>query len=96
MYIVTPTKDKVTLPERGYFCKGDQGKNVSIIASFLAINFVGYEYKTKVAIEDMLGEYYENNLIAWVKQFQSNNGLETDGCIGKITLSKLEEYGLNK
>ena len=36
-----------------------------------------------------------NNLIAWIKQFQSSNNLEVDGNIGPKTLAKLEEYGLN-
>ena len=95
-YIITPSTMKITLPTKGYFSKGDEGIEVEIISSFLATNFIGYEYKTKVKIEDMLGKYYGKNLETWVKQFQENNKLETDGCIGKLTLAKLEEYGFNK
>lgn len=94
-YIISTTNKRVELPKRGYFTKGDSGEDISIIASFLAYNFLGYEYKTRVKIDDMLGEYFGNNLIAWVKQFQSNNNLEVDGNIGPKTLKKLEEYGLN-
>ena len=93
-YIVTTTTKKVTLPERGYFTKGDSGEDIMIIASFLTMNFIGYEVKTKVKIDDALGEYFGNNLIAWVKEFQRNNNLEVDGNIGPITLAKLKEYGL--
>lgn len=95
-YIITPSTMKITLPTKGYFSKGDEGKEIEIISSFLAINFMGYEYKTKVKIEDMLGQYFGKNLEVWVKQFQRNNNLQVDGCIGSITLNKLKEYGLNE
>ena len=95
-YIINPSSKKVTLPTKGYFSKGDSGEDIEIISSFLATNFMGYEFKTKVKIEDMLGEYFEKNLEAWVKQFQVNNNLEVDGCIGNLTLNKLKEYGLNE
>lgn len=94
-YKIYYTNKKITLPKRGYFTKGDNGEEISIISTFLAGNFMGYEYKTKIKIDDMLGDYYGNNLIVWVKQFQSNNNLEVDGNIGPKTLKKLEEYGLN-
>lgn len=93
-YIVTTTIDNVKLPNRGYFKKGDSGKDIEIIASFLTMNFIGYEFKTGVKIDDVLGNYFGKNLEAWVKQFQRNNNLEDDGCIGIITLGKLKEYGL--
>ena len=94
-YIIYPSKEKITLPKRGYFTKGDSSNSIAIISSFLAANFMGYESKTGVKIENMLGEKFGNNLIAWVKLFQKNNGLEQDGNIGPITLNKLREYGLN-
>lgn len=93
-YIIYPSKESVVLPKRGYFTKGDSGTSILIISSFLAANFMGYEYKTKVKIDDMLGDYFGNNLVAWVKLFQKNNGLEHDGNIGSITLNKMKEYGL--
>ena len=94
-YIITPTTEKITLPKKGYFIKGDSGTAIEIISSFLAVNFLAYEYKTKIKVEDMLGDYFGDNLTAWVKEFQRNNGLEVDGGIGQITLAKLREYGLN-
>ncbi len=93
-YIIYPTKEAIKFPKRGYFTKGDSGVSIEIISSFLATNFMGYEYKTKVKIENMLGDYFGNNLLVWIKEFQRNNNLEIDGNIGPITLNKMKEYGL--
>lgn len=93
-YIITTSNKKVSLPERGYFTKGDHGEDIMIISSFITMNFIGYEYKTKCKIDDVLGEWFGNNLEAWIKEFQRNNNLEVDGNIGPITLNKLKEYGL--
>lgn len=93
-YIIYPTKESVVLPSRGYFTKGDKGSSIAIISSFLAANFMCYEAKTGVKIDEMLGEYLGNNLIVWIKLFQKNNDLEVDGNIGPKTLNKLKEYGL--
>lgn len=93
-YIITITNKKIYLPKRGYFKKGDSGIEISIISSFLAINFMGYEDKLNVKIDDMLGDYFGNNLEIWIKEFQRSNNLKVDGCIGAITLQKLREYGL--
>ena len=94
-YIIKPTQRKIVLPKRGYFTKGDSGEEISIISSFLAFNFLGYENKTKVNIDNMLGDYFGNNLLVWIKEFQRQNGLEQDGNIGPKTLEKLREYGLD-
>lgn len=94
-YIISPSTIKVELPKKGYFSKGDEGIEIEIISSFLAMNFLGFEYKTKVKVNDMLGMYFGKNLEIWVKEFQKNNNLEQDGNIGKLTLNKLKEYGLN-
>ena len=94
-YIITPTKEKITLPKRGYFIKGDSGTSIAIISSFLATNFMGYESKLGVSIDLMLGDYFGDNLTAWVKEFQRQNDLDPDGGIGQITLSKLREYGMD-
>lgn len=93
-YIIYPTNEKIELPKRGYFTKGDKGNSIMIISSFLASNFMGYETKTNIKIESILGNYYGNNLITWVKLFQRNNKLVDDGNIGPITLNKMKEYGL--
>ena len=94
-YIVYPTKEHVVFPEKGYFQKGDKGTSILLISTFLAFNFVGYEVKTGVAIDDMLGDYFGPNLEKWVKEFQRANGLTVDGGIGPITYNKLKEYGFN-
>ena len=44
---------------------------------------------------DMLGDYFGDNLTAWIKEFQRLNDLTADGGIGKITLAKLREYGMD-
>ena len=93
-YIIYPTNEKIKLPSKNYFTKGDKGTSILIISSFLAANFMGYESKTGAKIEDMLGDYFGSNLEKWVKQFQSNNNLTPDGNIGPITLNKMKEYGL--
>lgn len=92
-YIITPTKDKIYLPTRGYFKKGDSGKEIEIISSFLAINFIGIESKINVKIEDMLGAYFGTNLEKWIREFQKIMNLKVDGCIGSVTLNKMKEYG---
>ena len=94
-YRIIPTTKKITLPEKGYYIKGDKGEDIEIISSFLACNFMGYEAKTGVKIDSMLGDYFGDNLTAWIKYFQSQNGLSVDGGIGKITLAKLREYGMD-
>ena len=94
-YRIIPTNKKITLPDKGYYIKGDYGEDIEVISSFLACNFLGYESKLGVKINDMLGDYFGNNLTAWVKEFQRQNGLEADGGIGKITLAKLREYGMD-
>lgn len=94
-YLITVETNKVELPQRGYFTKGDSGDNIAVIASFLALNFIGYESLTGVKIEDMLGYYFGNNLEAWIKEFQKQNNLESDGNIGPKTLAKLREAGLS-
>ena len=70
------------LPPRGYFKKGDSGKNVEKICDFLS-NFVK-------------GDYFGDYAVACTKVFQKQNGLEQDGNIGPITLAKMEEKGFKK
>lgn len=94
-YIIKPTNSKIVLPSRNYFKIGDSGESIEIISSFLACNFMGYERKINVKIDDMLGDYFGKNLESWIKFFQESNNLSPDGCIGPITLAKLREYGLD-
>ena len=94
-YIIYPTNKKIELPKRGYYTKGDKGIDISIISSFLAFNFLGYEKKLNINVDNMLGDYYGNNLICWIRKFQEDNNLIADGNIGPKTLQKLREYGLD-
>ena len=94
-YIIYPSKKKITLPSKGYYIKGDSGEDIEIISSFLACNFMGFESKLGVKIDDMLGDYFGDNLTKWIKEFQRCTGLTDDGGIGKITLAKLREYGMD-
>lgn len=92
-YKINPSNKKVALPKKGYYKMGDSGEDINIIASFLVFNFLGYENKLKIKIEDVLGDYFGKNLTAWVKEFQTQNKLEVDGCIGIKTLNKMREFG---
>lgn len=94
-YIIIPTKNKIYLPQRGYFKKGDSGIEIEIISSFLAINFMGIEDKIGIKIESMLGDTFGVNLEKWVKEFQRMMNLKIDGCIGSVTLNKMKEYGFS-
>ena len=70
------------LPTRGYFTKGDSGKNVEKIDEWFA---------SKVK-----GDFYGDYSVAIVKEFQRQNGLEADGNIGKKTLAKMIEQGFEE
>ena len=70
------------LPDRGWFTKGDSGENVEKICNWYA--------------DKVKGNYYGDYLEACVKVFQKQNGLEEDGNIGPITLSKMEEQGFKE
>ena len=71
--------DSSFLPARGYFKKGDSGKNVEKICAFLS--------------EFVKGDYFGDYAVACTKVFQKQNGLESDGNIGPLTLAKMEEKG---
>ena len=93
------TKADDFLPARGYFKKGDSGKEIHKICKFFAKNFYSYLGNSKTTAKIKLlgilgnGDYFGNNLYNWVKEFQKRTGLEADGNIGPLTLAKLEEYG---
>ena len=70
------------LPARGYFKKGDSGKNVEKICSW-------FEDKVK-------GNYFGDYLEACVKVYQKQNGLEQDGNIGPITLASMKKNGFKE
>ncbi len=69
-------------PPRGYFTKGDSGENVRKIDDFF--------------VNKVKGDYFGDYSVAIVKEFQRQNGLEVDGCIGKVTLAKMVEQGFKE
>ena len=70
------------LPSRGYFTKGDSGKNVEKIDDFFA--------------NKVKGDYFGDYTIAIVKEFQKQHNLEQDGNIGPKTLAKMIEQGFKE
>ena len=76
---ITYENNNSFLPARGYFKKGDSGKNVEKICSFFA-NLVK-------------GDYFGDYAVSCTKVFQKKNGLEPDGNIGPLTLKKMKEKG---
>lgn len=90
---IKPTTDKISLPKRGYFTKGDKGKDVGKIDQWL------YEmYGNK----KVLGDLYGSNTVKYVKEFQkwakkqgtyTGKGATIDGNIGSMTLSAMRKAG---
>lgn len=87
------------LGTRGYLKYGDKGNNINKICLFFANNFYGYFGNTKESARIKLvgknndGDFFGNYLKSWVIEFQKRTGLETDGCIGPLTLKTLTKYG---
>ena len=83
---IKPSKDDF-LPKRGYFRFGDISPKVDLIARFMLRMFPAYTSKKA------LGNFYGRHIKSSIKEFQKRTGLEPDGCIGKITLAKLKDFG---
>lgn len=86
-----PTKPSTDnfLGARGYIKLGDRGSNVEKIANFMYKTFPAYTSKAA------LGNYYGPNIQKSIKEFQTRTGLESDGCVGPLTLAMLKKYGFN-
>lgn len=78
------------LPARGYFKKGDSGKKIANISSFMRRVFPAYT--SKKATGDIFGPYLESA----IKTFQKAVKLEPDGYIGPLTLAELKKYGFTE
>lgn len=87
---IVPAKNNDFFPAKGYFCQGDTHVNVGKIASFMRRVFPSYTPQAA------LGTYYGPNIKKSITEFQRRTGLEADGCVGPITLAKLEEYGFSR
>lgn len=81
---------KSFLHERGYYRFGDCDENIGKIAEFMYKTFPKYTKK------EALGNYFGKNLKASITEFQKRTKLSPDGCIGKITLAKLKEFGFQE
>lgn len=77
-------------PAKGYFAFGDTHANIGKIADFMYRVFPAYTDKKA------LGNYYGPYIQASIKEFQRRTNLETDGCVGPITLAELEKYGFKR
>lgn len=88
-----PVKKSSFLPARGYFKKGDTGKNVEKINDFFYRVFPSYAKTLKRNKEDVKGSLFGENSVAWTKEFQKRTGLEQDGNIGPLTLAEMKKYG---
>lgn len=75
-------KEKSFLGEKGHLVEGDKGENVEKICEFMA--------------NKVKGDYFGPYLKAVITEFQKQKGIEADGNIGPITLSKLKEDGFQE
>lgn len=93
---IEPVEDDNFFPSKGYFKKGDSGKNIERINDFYYNVFPSYEKTLKRDKEDVKGGYFGENTEAWTKEFQRRTRLEQDGCIGPITLAMMKKYGFKE
>lgn len=91
-----PVKKNSFLPARGYFKKGDTGKNVEKINDFFYRVFPSYAKTLKRNKENVKGSLFGENSVAWTKEFQKRTGLEQDGNIGPLTLAEMKKYGFKE
>lgn len=81
------TTDKTFFTKKGYYSQGDVHTNIGKVAKFMYNTFPAYTPKAA------LGNYYGPNIKKAIKEFQKRTGLETDGCLGPLTLAELIKYG---
>lgn len=84
---ITNTSSSSFLPARGYIKLGDKSENISKLATFMRKTFPSYTPASA------LGPVYGKNLCNAIKEFQRRTNLTPDGCVGKLTLAKLVQYG---
>lgn len=84
------------LPARGYFKQGDKGENVRKINDFFYNVFPSYAKTLKRNKENLKGDLFGVNSVAWTKEFQKRTGLEADGYIGKLTLAEMKKHGFKE
>lgn len=87
---VSEEMSKSFFNSKGYFSLGDTHENIGKIASFMYKVFPAYTSKLA------LGNYYGKYIQSSIKEFQKRTGLESDGCVGPITLKELKKYGFKE
>lgn len=85
--VVKVASSKSFLPTKGYWAKYDRDDRVAALASFMRKTFP--KYTSAKALGPVYGDY----LWKAIKEFQKRTGLYPDGCTGKITYAKLQQYG---
>lgn len=93
---IEPVEDDEFFPAKGYFKKGDSGKNIERINDFYYNVFPSYAKTLNRDKEDVKGGYFGENTEAWTKEFQRRTGLKQDGCIGPLTLAMMKKFGFKE
>lgn len=76
--------------------KGSTGDLVEKINKFYYDVFPLYGKWLKRNKDNVLGEYFGENSIAWTKEFQKNTDLPVTGIIDSTTFSMLKKYGFKE
>lgn len=85
--VVKVTTADSFLPAKGYWARYDKDSRVGQLAEFMYKTFPAYTSKKA------LGNLYGDNLWKSIREFQRRTNLYPDGCTGKLTYAKLQEYG---
>lgn len=85
--VVKVTTADSFLPAKGYWTRYDKDSRVGQLAEFMYKTFPAYTSKKA------LGNLYGDNLWKSIREFQRRTNLYPDGCTGKLTYAKLQEYG---
>ena len=91
-----PVKESSFFSKKGYFEKGDTGKNIEKINDFYYKVFPGYAKCLKRKAEDVKGGLFGNNSVAWTKEFQKRTDLPINGKFGKKELAMAKKYGFRE
>ena len=95
------------LGAKGYLSIGDRGENVRKLCKFMYDMFPGYASVLHRNKNNLLGNYYGENIQAWVKEFQRRTVAEAkaygltekqyvDGMVGPTSLAILKKYGFKE
>lgn len=85
--VVKITTQKSFLPDKGYWCEGDNDSRIAELAQFMRRTFPAY------TSAKALGPYYGKYIKSSITEFQKRTGLYADGCVGPRTYDELRKYG---